>query len=432
MSGRPAVVATGDAWLTGIRTPAFRRITAAWLVSTVGDGVRMAALPLYTAVTTRDPIAVSVVAAAEVVPWLFMSALAGALVDRSRPRRVVVLAHGLRCLLLAALTYAVVTDQAGVVVLAAAALVLTTIETFADSAAQVLLVELAGEPDLSRANSRFVSVQTAGENLVGPLFAGVLFAWSPAACFGLDALSFAVAAVVIARLPDVRPDRSAGGAGESLRAQILEGFRFLAFHAALRAQLIAVAAGAAAAGVMNALLALYALEVLGMRPSFMPSLLVVLAVSGLLSARAAPALAEALGEGRVMVTALLVCAGGFALLGLATVPAVAFLACAAVGAGSGCWNVLSATRRQRLTPRHLLGRLGGVYQMLAWGLMPLGAALAGPLAKATSLGAVLVGSGLLVIVVLLLVARPLLRADPARDATDDHSGEGVTACVARE
>ncbi len=406
--------AIGGEWLTGVRTPSFRRITAAWLVSTVGDGVRMAALPLYTAVTTRDPIAVSVVAAAEVVPWLLMSAMAGAMVDRSRPRQVVVVAHSLRFVLLGALTYAIVTDHAGVVVLASVAFVLTTIETFADSAAQLLLVELAGEADLSRANSRFVAVQTTGENLIGPLFAGVVFAWSPAACFGLDALSFAVAAVVIARLPDVRPDRSADVAGTSFRAQILEGLRFLAFHPALRAQLIAVAAGAAAAGVMNALLALYALEVLGMRPSFMPSLLIVLAVSGLLSSRAAPPLAEAFGDGRVMVTALLVCAGGFALLGLATVPAVAFIACAAVGAGSGCWNVLSATRRQRLTPRHLLGRLGGVYQMLAWGLMPLGAALAGPLAKATSLGAVLVGSGVLVIVVLLLVARPLLRTDPSR------------------
>jgi Na+/melibiose symporter-like transporter len=416
MSDRTACgpTATANHQDIGIRTPPFRTVTAAWLVSTIGDGVRMAALPLYTAVTTRDPIAVSVVAAAEVVPWLFMAPVAGAMVDRSRPRRVVALAHGLRFLLLVALTYAIVTQRAGVVVLAVAALVLTTIETFADSASQLLLVELAGEADLSRANGRFVSVQTTGENLIGPLLAGVLFAWYPAACFGLDALSFAAAAVLIARLPEVRPERSAERAGASLRAQLVEAFRFLAFHPALRAQLIAVAAGAAAAGVMNALLALYALPVLGMRPSFMPSLLIVLAVAGLLSARAAPVLAEALGDGRVMVTALLVCASGFALLGQATAPAVAFIACAAVGAGSGCWNVLSTTRRQRMTPRHLLGRLAGAYQMLAWGLMPLGAALSGPLAKATSLGAVLTGSGLLVIVVLALVARPLLRSEEGR------------------
>ena len=416
MSDRPVCgpMATAQHQPVGVRTPPFRTVTAAWLVSTVGDGVRMAALPLYTAVTTRDPVAVSVVAAAEVLPWLFMAPVAGALVDRSKPRRVVVLAHSLRFVLLVALTYAVLTDRAGVVVLAAVALVLTTIETFADSAAQLLLVELAGDADLSRANSRFVAVQTTGENLIGPLLAGVLFAWHPAVCFGLDGLSFAAAAALIAKLPDVRPERPADGAAEPLRKQLVEAFRFLAFHPALRAQLIAVAAGAAAAGVMNALLALHALQVLGMRPSFMPSLLIVLAVAGLLSARAAPALAESLGEGRVMVTALLVCASGFALLGLATVPAVAFVACAAVGAGSGCWNVLSTTRRQRMTPRHLLGRLAGVYQMLAWGLMPLGAALAGPLAKATSLGAVLVGSGLLVIVVLMLVARPLLRSGAER------------------
>jgi hypothetical protein len=145
------------------------------------------------------------------------------MVERSRPRRVVVLAHSFRFVLLGGLAYAIGTGHAGVVVPAAVAFVLTTIETFADSAAHLLLVELAGDADLSRANSRFVSVQTAGENLIGPLFASVLFAWHPAACFGLDALSFAVAATMIAKLPDVWPDRSATSPGNRCGRRFSKG-----------------------------------------------------------------------------------------------------------------------------------------------------------------------------------------------------------------
>jgi hypothetical protein len=80
-----------------------------------------------------------------------------------------------------------------------------------------------------------------------------------------------------------------------------------------------------------------------------------------------------------------------------------------VGVGAGAWNVLSATRRQRLTPGPLMGRVTSAYRMLAWGLMPLGAALAGPLAKATSLAAVFMVVGGVVVAVAVVSARPLVR-----------------------
>ncbi|MCA1676804.1 MAG: MFS transporter, partial [Actinobacteria bacterium] len=54
---------------TGVHSPAFRRLWWAWTVSLCGDGVRTLALPLYVAMQTRDALAVSAVAAAEVLPW---------------------------------------------------------------------------------------------------------------------------------------------------------------------------------------------------------------------------------------------------------------------------------------------------------------------------------------------------------------------------
>ncbi len=54
------------------------------------------------------------------------------------------------------------------------------------------------------------------------------------------------------------------------------------------------------------------------------------------------------------------------------------------------WNVITVSLRQRLTPDRLLGRLNSAYRLLAWGTMPIGAALGGALGQAFGLRAVFV------------------------------------------
>ncbi|NUT99674.1 MAG: MFS transporter, partial [Saccharothrix sp.] len=237
----------------GVRTPAFRLLTGAWTTSLVGDGVRTVALPLYTAVSTRSPLAASAVAVSVVLPWLVVALPAGVLVDRWRPRLVVAVAHAFRALVTGLLAWAVFTDGAGVAVLCALGFLLTGAETFADSASQVLLVELAGPADLEAANSRFVTVETVGMDLVGPLAASLLFWWHPAACFALDALTFVVAAVLVVRVPEVARHGRAG----TLRGQFTEGVAYLFRDPGLRVLVLAVGISAVCAAAVNAMLALY-------------------------------------------------------------------------------------------------------------------------------------------------------------------------------
>ncbi|MFJ8965220.1 MFS transporter [Lentzea sp. NPDC102401] len=383
----------------------FRALTAAWAVSLVGDGVRIVALPLFTAASTRSPLAVSAVAVALTLPWLLVALPAGALVDRWRPRTVVVVAHWLRGGVTGVLALAVHTGHATVVVLCATAFVLTSAETFADSASQVLLVELAGEDELEAANGRFVTVETIGMDLAGPLAAAVLFWWAPAACFALDALSFVTAAVLVSRVPDIAPERS----GTDLRGQLAEGMRFLVRTPGLRSLVVAVAITAVCAAAINAMLALYSIQVLGLAEPVVPVLVVCMAAGALLGVRLSPRLAARWGAGRVMVGFLALLGAAFALFGLTPWLAVAVLACVLFGVGSAGWNVLSATRRQRLTPGPMMGRVTSAYRVVAWGLSPLGAGLAGPLAEVTSLGTVYVVAGSIVGFSAILLARPLAR-----------------------
>ena len=56
----------------------YRRLWTASAVSTLGDGMYLAALPLLAATLTRDPLPVSAVMFAEWLPWLLFGLLAGA------------------------------------------------------------------------------------------------------------------------------------------------------------------------------------------------------------------------------------------------------------------------------------------------------------------------------------------------------------------
>src|SRR4051812_36880809 len=67
--------------------PAYRRLWLATALSNLGDGIRIAALPLLAAVMSSDPVVVAGVAVAGQSPWLIFGLFAGAIVDRYDQRR---------------------------------------------------------------------------------------------------------------------------------------------------------------------------------------------------------------------------------------------------------------------------------------------------------------------------------------------------------
>lgn len=404
----------------GVDTPAFRRLWWSWTFSLFGDGVRGMALPLYVAYETRSALAASAITAAEVLPWLLFALPAGALVDRMQPRNVIAVAHTVRAVLTAALVLALVVDAASVAVLCAFAFVLTVGETFAYPATQTVMVELAGHEQLDRANAQFYTVHTLGFTLAGPLAAGALVALGPALAFAVDGLTFVVAAALVVTLPAVARHATVDGTRPRLRTDVFEGVTVLWQVAGLRILVLMVITATIAVSALNTLTSLYALEVLGMATQYVPALLVVGALGILLGTRIVPAAARRWGDGAVLVASMAALGLGAITFGSYPLVAVALLGNALAGVGVGGWNVLAAARRQRLTPPAMMGRVSGAYRMLAWGLMPVGAGLAGPLAVATSLGSVFVIVGALVLVVLATTARTLIltgtdlpRRDPA-------------------
>lgn len=398
-------------------SPAFRRLLAALSVSLVGDGVRLVALPLTAAILTGSPLALAAVAAAELLPWLLLSMPVGAWVDRSRPRAALVGAHLGRAGLSAVLVAVLVTGHAGVAVLCALAFALTTLETAAGAASQVLVVQTVGMDGLLAANTRVMTAESVLLNLAGPLVGGALVALGAelGLAFVLDGVTFLVAAGLVLTVPapdrpgpdGTDPDAGTRSVG-AMRRAVAEGLGVLWRTPGLRLLMGVTIWTSLATGAVNAVTTLYALEVLQLSVGLVPLIVVVEALGVLLGAQLVRRVADRVGEGTVLAAAVLLVGGAYLVVGLVPSLVVVLASYLVGGLGFGWWNVLSSTRRQRLTPPEVLGCTSNAGRSLTFGAMPLGAVLGGLLASAVSLSAVYLAGGGLVLVVGLLARRALV------------------------
>ena len=233
--------------------------------------------------------------------------------------------------------------------------------------------------------------------------------------FGLDAISFAGSAALLAKLPRTGPVRDRSAAGEAgrpqgtIRVQIAEGLRWLYRHRLLR--VVAVLLGVFNFGnqMGQAVLVLLATQTLHVGTRGYGLLLAVTAVGSVAGGLVSPALTRWLGLLPSLIIAGAVDAAVFVGLGLAPDPAVAALMLAGEGFAVTMWNVVTVSLRQQVVPAPLLGRVNSVYRMLGWGLMPLGALAGGFVAHAAGLRAPYLVASLLC-ALSLLAATPLLLA----------------------
>jgi MFS family permease len=379
-------------------------------ISSTGDGAFVAALPLLAVTISRDPRLVAVVTAASYLPWMVLSLPAGALVDRYDRATLMWRAQAVQAAVVAAVAVLVIFRVANIAVLGLAALLLGSAEVVFSNAAQAVLPALVPPELLARANGSQQVSLTVGETFLGPPAGSLLFAVAAALPFGLDAVSFAGSAALLARLPQTeRTERVSGQPPVTIRAQVAEGLRWLFRHRLLR-----VVAGLL--GVINfanqmgqAVLVLLATQTLHVGTRGYGLLLAVTAVGSVAGGLISPVLTRWLGLLPSLILAGAADAAVFVGLGLAPDPAVAALMLAGEGFAVTMWNVVTVSLRQQVVPAPLLGRVNSVYRMLGWGLMPAGALAGGFVAHAAGLRAPYIVAGLLCGLA-LLVAVPFLLA----------------------
>ncbi|MFF9847273.1 MFS transporter [Streptomyces litmocidini] len=358
----------------------FGRLWTAAVVSRFGDSLRTAALPLLAASLTDDPFLIASVTACGFLPWLLFGLLGGAVADRVDQRRAMWAVDLVRAGLVAAFAAAVALGHASVALLLALAFALTTLQTLFDNAATALLPALVPAETLAGANARLMTgQQLAGGLLAGPVVPVLLLA-GPAVPYATDALTYVLAALLVASLRTGAPERPPRPAGSTLRAEMAEGLAVLRADRSLRR--LCIATTLCNIG-MGALIATLVVHVTDGRPAgtagntAYAATITAYALGAVAGGFLARRIAERTGRMRAVFLAGTVQTGCLVLMGAVPVLGVSIGAMAVFGLMGTVWNVQQTTLMQERAPEGMLGRIAAAFRTLAVAGAPLGALLGG-------------------------------------------------------
>jgi MFS family permease len=376
----------------------FRWLFASSLVTNVGDGIALAAGPLLVASQTSDAFVVSMAVMAQVLPPLLFGVVAGAMADRLDRRRIVIVVNLARALVLGILAGTVATGYVNILIVLASLFVLSTAETFADIASGSLLPRLVPRAHLGTANARLQGSFLLTNQLLAPPIGAFLFVAGMALPFAADAASFALGAVLVTRVvvgrgaggasgsaatvdEGTEPETAGAMAPPSLRAEMVEGLRWLVAHPPMRTLALTIVAFNVTFGAAFGVLVLYARDRLGMDAVGFGLLTTASAIGGLVGTAVYGRLERRFALGDIMRVGLLIETATHLVFALTTVPAIALVTMVLFGAHGFIWATTATTIRQRAVPDELLGRITGVYTVGIYAGIVVGTPIGGLLAR---------------------------------------------------
>jgi MFS family permease len=367
----------------------FRLLWTSYAVSAVGSEVTVLAVPLAAAVLLgATPLQMGLLTAAGTAPYVGFALLAGAWIDRlPRRRPLLVTADLVAAAALLSLPAAYLAGALTVTQLVLVELVVGFARVTFRPAFAAHLPDVVRREELTRASGHLRAAESAAL-LGGPGLGGVLVQvlTAPVAVV-VDAVSFAVSAVLVGRVQAPERLDAAPAPRHRLRDEVGEGLAHLWRDRRLRA-----IAGAAANlnfyGLMVwALLVVYLTRELGFPPLMVAAVFAAGGLGALIGALVTPRVSERIGQGRTLLLATAVFSVGILAFPAAAGPRwLAFSVLTVnellVGIAIMLFDVTTGAFVLGTVPRRLHGRVNASLSMLTQGVKPLGAVAGGAMATA--------------------------------------------------
>jgi MFS family permease len=391
--------------MAAMQTPADNRsrwFFAAHLQSALGTGAGYVALLLLAYAQLDSAWGATAVLLADLAPAMLLGPLLGGLIDRTSRLGCAIAADVIGALAFLGLTFA-----HGAPALLALALIAGLSSALLRPATCALLPAIVDPSRLSKANGVFGAVRELGQ-LIGPaVAAGALAFASPQLVLGLNALTFAVSALLLTRLtgrlnaPEPHPaDAPVVNATSVLKDKLT------------RSLVLTSGAVMLVAGATNvAELVLAKQELPGGASGF--ALLVAAFGCGMLAGSLLAPKRDELLRSRYLTAIAALAVGLLATAASPTLP-LAMIAFSLAGIGNGLFLVTVRVLLQKLIPEHAHGRAFGLLDAIdSWGF---GAAIVAGGALSASLGgrATFAIAGTLALIVLIAAIKTIR---PARLST---------------
>ncbi len=341
------------------RNRALARLLAGEFISGIGDWLYLVAILVLVYADSGSAVLLGIVGAARIIPYVLLSVPAGIVADRYDRRMVLLVTDVARGILMLFLVVAVLAG-APTLVIVALSILAASFSTFFGPAIASLLPTLVEEDDLGPANSAWATLDNVAF-IIGPALAGIILATGNLAiAFLINAMTFAVVAVVLWRLPVPRRAAPAhAGQTEGEEPKVAVGWQDLVRP--LAGPFVLDSATSAVGGGLGVLTVLLALDVLGAGEAGTGYLNAATGVGGVVAGIVGGALLARRLRVPLLVGGL---AGGIGLVWLALADnlVIAMLAIGLAVGGLLLLDVVNTTLIQRLVPDELRGRAMGLLQ----------------------------------------------------------------------
>jgi MFS family permease len=385
----------------------FRLVFSSTTISALGDGVSSIALAFAVLQVTDSPTKLGLVIAARQVANAAITLAAGVVSDRLPRHLVLVAAAVVQALVQAVSGVLLLSGHATIGLLAGLAIVYGLADGFVIPASQGLIPLIVSTVRLQQANA-LLGLSRSILGFAGPALGGVLVALgSPGVALLVDAATFAVAAVLLARVA-IAP-RNETVVAEPFWAELRQGWREFRRQRWIWTTIVFFGIGnmaGASLSVLGPVLAKRDYGGAGAWAAWVSAVGVGAVVGGVVALRYRP-------KRPLLASVLFAVPYGFQTLafGLGLPLGVLVAVGALAGATLSVHLALWFTVFQREVPAQARSRVSSYDALGSFVLFPLGAALAGPVASLIGIHTTLIASGTISLVcIAIIVAQPSVRA----------------------
>ena len=404
----------------------FQLFIAGQLISLIGTWMQTTAQQWLVYDLTHSAVLLGVFGFASQIPMLFLSSLGGYLGDHYNRHRGVIATQTVSMVLAFVLAALMLTGniqgRRGAWVVVAIAFMLGIVNAFDVPIRQAFLMQMVGKDDLPNAIALNSSIFN-GARVVGPAIGAFTVAWvGEGWCFFLNGLSFIAVIVALSMMKIERIQ--AKPSEESPLTSLMQGFRFAMTDFPVRSALLLLSVLSLFGLQYSVFMPIYAKDILRGDIRIQGYLMSAAGVGAVLGALHFAARTDYKGLARWIAATSTTCAIGLLIFSSVKGFWLCVVVLLVVGFTATSQMAATNTLMQNRVPDELRSRVMAVYATMFMGVQPIGALIAGGVAKRIGAPHTLTAFGSLVLlgslIFLFRVAMKLRRAkETAKAAADD-------------
>jgi MFS family permease len=399
----------------------FQLFIGGQLISLIGTWMQNMAQLWLVYRLTHSAVLLGVFGFASQVPMLFLSSLGGYVGDRYERHRGVIVTQTASMILafvLAGLTLTkTIHGAGGAWVMIVIAFLVGIVNAFDVPIRQAFLVQMVGKEDLPNAIALNSSIFN-GARVVGPAIAGFAIAWvGEGWCFFLNGVSF-VAVIVALLMMRIEP-REIKPSTDSPLKSFMQGFHFAMSDLPIRSTLLLLSVLSLFGLQYSVFMPIYALDILKGDALTQGYLMSSAGVGAVLGALHFAARKHYKGLARWIAATSTTCAVGLLVFSQAKNFWLCIVVLYVVGYAATSQMAATNTLIQNRVPDELRSRVMAVYATMFMGVQPIGALIAGGIAKRIGAPHTLTVFGALVLMgSLVFISRVVMRLEKPQAASE--------------